>query len=193
MPVFAMAAVLADWLVRILFGPSWAQAVPLVALFSVSAAYLPVLMAASLLYMTQGRMGELLRATLIDAALYHRRHPRRPALGRDRRGSLDRRCRCAGPSAGRLLAGDAPWSGVDGRHHDSHRAGGLCRGHGRHRRVVGAHAALGEAPTVGGVLLLGFCGLVAIGLAVLAWPETRSEVARLSMTARSKGRALWSS
>ena len=57
MPVFAMAAVLADWLVRILFGPAWAQAVPLVALFSVSAAYLPVLLAASLLYMTQGRIG----------------------------------------------------------------------------------------------------------------------------------------
>jgi hypothetical protein len=28
---------------------------------------------------------------------------------------------------------------------------------------------------------------------VLAWPETRSEVARLSMAAQSKGRALWSS
>ena len=27
MPVFAMAAVLADWLVRILFGPTWTQAV----------------------------------------------------------------------------------------------------------------------------------------------------------------------
>ena len=57
------------------------------------------------------------------------------------------------------------------------------------------HAALvGEgAPTVGGVLLLGLCGLAAIGLAVLAWPETRGELARLSMTVQSKGRALWSS
>jgi PST family polysaccharide transporter len=38
MPVFAIAAVLADWVVVILFGPAWAQAIPLVALFSVSAA-----------------------------------------------------------------------------------------------------------------------------------------------------------
>jgi hypothetical protein len=68
MPVFAVAAVLADWLVVILFGPAWAQAIPLVALFSVSVAYLPVLMAASLLYMTQARSGEMLRASLIDAA-----------------------------------------------------------------------------------------------------------------------------
>jgi hypothetical protein len=28
---------------------------------------------------------------------------------------------------------------------------------------------------------------------VLAWPETRSEIARLSTTVQSKGRALWSS
>ena len=56
------------------------------------------------------------------------------------------------------------------------------------------HAAFAEAaPTVGGVLLVGLCGLVAIGLAVLAWPETRNEVVRLSMTVHSKGRALWSS
>ena len=58
-----------DWVVRILLGPSWAEAVPLVALFSVSAIYLPVLMAVGLLYMTQARTGEMLRATLIDAAL----------------------------------------------------------------------------------------------------------------------------
>ena len=69
MPIFAVAAVLADWVVRILFGQAWVQAIPLVALFSVSAAYLPVLMAASLLYMTQGRSAQLLRATVIDAAL----------------------------------------------------------------------------------------------------------------------------
>jgi len=69
MPAFALAAVTADWIVQILLGPSWAQAVPLVALFSVSATYLPVLAAVSLLYMTQARTGEMLRATLIDASL----------------------------------------------------------------------------------------------------------------------------
>jgi len=69
MPAFALAAVTADWIVRILLGPSWAEAVPLVALFSVSATFLPVLTAVGLLYMTQARTGEMLRATLIDAAL----------------------------------------------------------------------------------------------------------------------------
>jgi PST family polysaccharide transporter len=69
MPAFALAAVTADWVVQILLGPSWTEAVPLVALFSVSAVYLPVLTAVSLLYMTQARTGEMLRATLIDASL----------------------------------------------------------------------------------------------------------------------------
>jgi PST family polysaccharide transporter len=69
MPAFALAAVTADWVVQILLGPSWVEAVPLVALFSVSAIYLPVLSAVGLLYMTQARTGEMLRATLIDASL----------------------------------------------------------------------------------------------------------------------------
>jgi PST family polysaccharide transporter len=69
MPVFALAAVIPDWVVQILFGPSWLQATPLVALFSISATSLPVLMALSLLYLSQARTTELLRATLIDSAL----------------------------------------------------------------------------------------------------------------------------
>lgn len=69
MPTFALAAVVPDWIVQILFGPTWARAVPLVGLFSVSATYLPVLLAVSLLYMTQARTREMLRATLIDAGL----------------------------------------------------------------------------------------------------------------------------
>jgi PST family polysaccharide transporter len=68
-PVFALTAVLADWAVYILFGPAWLEATPLVAMFSVTAAYLPVLLTAGLLYMTQGRTGEMVRATLIDGAL----------------------------------------------------------------------------------------------------------------------------
>jgi len=67
MPAFALAAVTADWVVQILLGPSWEKAIPLVALFSVSAMYLPVLLAVGLLYMSQARTGEMLRATLIDA------------------------------------------------------------------------------------------------------------------------------
>ena len=69
MPAFALAAVTADWVVEFLFGPSWRQAIPLVALFSVSATFLPVLMAVFLLYLTQARTNEMLRATLIDSAI----------------------------------------------------------------------------------------------------------------------------
>jgi PST family polysaccharide transporter len=69
MPVFAVVALTADWMVEILFGPSWTAAVPLAALFSVSAIFLPVLLTMGLLYLTQGRTVELLRATLIDAGI----------------------------------------------------------------------------------------------------------------------------
>jgi PST family polysaccharide transporter len=69
MPTFALAAVTADWVVEILFGPSWRQATPLVALFSVSATFLPVLMAVGLLYLTQARTADMLQATLFDAAI----------------------------------------------------------------------------------------------------------------------------
>lgn len=69
MPAFALAAMTADWVVHILLGSTWIQAIPLVALFSVSATYLPVLLASGLLYMTQARTGQMLRATLIDAGL----------------------------------------------------------------------------------------------------------------------------
>jgi PST family polysaccharide transporter len=69
MPTFALAAVTADWVVEILFGPSWRQAIPLVAMFSVSATFLPVLMAVGLLYLTQARTADMLRATLLDAAI----------------------------------------------------------------------------------------------------------------------------
>lgn len=69
MPAFALAAVTAPWVVEILFGPSWRQAVPLVALFSIAATCLPVTQAVGLLYMTHARMKEMLRANLIDSAL----------------------------------------------------------------------------------------------------------------------------
>lgn len=67
MPAFALAAGTADWVVEIVLGPAWVEAVPLVALFSVAATCLPLVMAVGLLYMTQARTGEMLRATLVDA------------------------------------------------------------------------------------------------------------------------------
>jgi polysaccharide transporter, PST family len=69
MPSFVLAALTADWVVEILFGPSWQQAIPLVAFFSLAAASLPVLQAAGLLFLTQARTAEMLRANLIDTAL----------------------------------------------------------------------------------------------------------------------------
>jgi polysaccharide transporter, PST family len=177
MPVFAMAAVLADWLVRILFGTAWAPAAPLVALFSISAAYLPTLLALSLLYMTQGRSGEMLRASLIEAAL----------------------CVVA------ILAG-LPW-GVTGVAASiavvgllvrlpvalwlATRRGPVAIGHVLTAIAPAACAAVVAAaatsalrygvltdagPTVSGVLLVGVGGLAAVGLTVLAWPETRREL-----------------
>ena len=50
MPVFAVVAVMADWVIDILFGPAWRAAVPLALMFSVSATFLPVLLTICLLY-----------------------------------------------------------------------------------------------------------------------------------------------
>jgi PST family polysaccharide transporter len=69
MPTFALAAVTADWIVEILLGPAWLQAIPLVALFSLAATCLPLVLAAGLLYMTQARTREMLRGTAIDSGL----------------------------------------------------------------------------------------------------------------------------
>jgi PST family polysaccharide transporter len=177
MPVFAMAAVLADWLVRILFGPAWAQATPLVALFSVSAAYLPVLVAVGLLYMTQGRTGEMLRATLIDASLCVVSILAGLAWG------------VTGVAASIATAGllirlpVAFWLAT--------RRGPVSMGHiltaiapaASASLVASAtvwalrHAVLADAgPTVAGVLLVGAGGLATVVLAVLAWSETRREL-----------------
>lgn len=177
MPVFAVICVTADWVVAVLLGPSWIQAVPLVAAAALSALYLPVLMAVGLLYLTQGRIGELVRATLIDSGL----------------------CIVS------VLVG-LPW-GVEGVAASVAVAGLLVRTpmafwlaarHGPvstsriYRAVapaacaalVAAGAVLymrqtflsGESATAGGILLVGMTGLVAMTLVVSAWPETRREV-----------------
>lgn len=176
MPVFATAAVLADWLVRILFGPAWAEATPLVALFSLSAAYLPVLMAASLLYMTQGRSVQMLRANLIDAMLCIISILAGLAWG------------VTGVVASIAVTGllvrlpIAFWLAT--------RRGPVAMGHILSAIAPAASAALAATttawalrhcvlldagPTVAGVLLVGSGGSAAIVLAVLAWPETRRE------------------
>lgn len=69
MPAFGLCAMVADWVVIVLLGEAWLEAVPLVMLFSLAALALPVQMAAGILYMTHARGGELLRASLVDAAI----------------------------------------------------------------------------------------------------------------------------
>jgi PST family polysaccharide transporter len=177
MPPFALVVVLADWVVRILFGPAWIEATPLVALFSVTAACLPAILAVSLLYMTYGRTTELLRATLIDGALcvaailvglaWHVvgvaaaiavvallvRLPVAFWLA-SRRGpvSMANLLSAVAPAASAALSGAA--------------AAWLLR-----------YTAFPAAdPTLVGTVAVGGVAALAMMLAVLAWPETRREV-----------------
>ncbi|MDE1930671.1 MAG: lipopolysaccharide biosynthesis protein [Alphaproteobacteria bacterium] len=69
LPSAALLAATADWAVRILFGVRWSAAAPLVAWFAASAAFLPLLQAAGLLYLSQNRPYEMVRAGLVDLAL----------------------------------------------------------------------------------------------------------------------------
>ena len=79
----------------------------------------------------------------------------------------------------RVLAGDAPRSGVAGPYPDSAIAPAACAAIVAAAATVGCcvhRVFAGAGPTVAGVLLVGAGGLAAIGLTVLAWPETRREL-----------------
>lgn len=65
----ALAAVTADWVVGLLFGPQWHEATPYVTCFAIAAMTLPSMLAVGLLYQSQNRPGELLRAAVVDAGL----------------------------------------------------------------------------------------------------------------------------
>ncbi|MGH7014668.1 MAG: lipopolysaccharide biosynthesis protein [Stellaceae bacterium] len=69
LPSAALLATTADWAVRILFGARWSAAVPLAMWFAAAAAYLPLVQTAGLLYLSQNRPREMLRAGLVDLAL----------------------------------------------------------------------------------------------------------------------------
>lgn len=69
MPPAALAMVAADWVVAVLFGPQWRDATGFVACFSAAAITLPITLAIGLLYQSQNRPGELLRAALLDSLL----------------------------------------------------------------------------------------------------------------------------
>jgi PST family polysaccharide transporter len=186
MPAFAVAAVSADWVVAILLGPSWRDAVPLAALFSVSATYLPVLLTMGLLYLTQDRTPEMLRATLVDAGLcllailaglpwgatgvaaalaiggLAVRIPISFWLA-TRRGpvSVGDVCRAVAPPASAAIAAAAAvWS----------------------VRVFVPHATSLSPQAVAAV---GAAALLAIMMVLLAWPETRRELRSAAHRARA--------
>src|SRR5207244_3994121 len=69
MPAAAIVAVCAPWVVHLLFGPRWGGATPLVACFATAVVYQPLIQLAGLLYLTQNRTREMLRASLIDAGI----------------------------------------------------------------------------------------------------------------------------
>lgn len=69
MPPAAVAVVTADWVVALLFGPQWHEATIYVACFAAAAVTMPTTLAVGLLYQSQNRPGELLRAALVDAGL----------------------------------------------------------------------------------------------------------------------------
>ena len=68
-PAGAVIAMTADWIVAILFGPQWHAAAPLAAFFGVAMTYQPLLAAIGLVYLTQDRSRELLRAATLDSTL----------------------------------------------------------------------------------------------------------------------------
>ncbi len=68
LPGAALMALTADWIVHILFGPRWAAATPLVAWFAAAAIFLPLVQTAGLLYLSQNRAREMVRAGVIDLA-----------------------------------------------------------------------------------------------------------------------------
>lgn len=69
MPGAALVAVSAGAVVAVVLGPGWQHAAPLVSCFAAAAAAQPVAQLMGLLYLTQGRGREMLRAQLVDAAL----------------------------------------------------------------------------------------------------------------------------
>src|SRR5258708_7770508 len=69
MPTAAFVLLTSDWITDVLFGRQWHAASPLVGYFGLAIAYYPSILAASLLYLSQNRPGEMLRATFVDVAL----------------------------------------------------------------------------------------------------------------------------
>ncbi len=68
-PGAAIVATTPDWIVAIIFGRGWQNAAPLVTCFAVAAAFQPMVQIAGVLYLTQDRGREMLRAASLDCTL----------------------------------------------------------------------------------------------------------------------------
>lgn len=68
-PAALIVAICTDWVVRVLLGAQFLAAAPLVACFAIAAACQPLTQAVVLLYLTQNRPREMLRASAIDVVL----------------------------------------------------------------------------------------------------------------------------
>ncbi len=69
LPAAALLATTADWVVRILFGSRWLAAASLVAWFAAAAVFIPLVQTSGLLYLSQDRPREMVRAGVVDFAL----------------------------------------------------------------------------------------------------------------------------
>jgi PST family polysaccharide transporter len=69
MPTAAAAAVAGDWLTRLLFGPSWSAAIPLVICFCAAGVTQPVIIAMGMLYLPLNRGRDFLRSTIVDSLI----------------------------------------------------------------------------------------------------------------------------
>jgi len=69
MPVVALMIVTADWLVRMLLGPQWGKAAPILIAMSIAGLFAPVMNTGGWLLVTQGRTRDMLYWSAINAPL----------------------------------------------------------------------------------------------------------------------------
>jgi PST family polysaccharide transporter len=69
MPAVALMIVSADWLVRIVLGPQWGEAAPILVCLGVAGLFQPVMATGGWLLVTQGRTRDMLRWSLINAPI----------------------------------------------------------------------------------------------------------------------------
>jgi PST family polysaccharide transporter len=69
MPLAALLITAPDLVVRLLFGPAWADAAPILRFLGIAALYQPLSYTVSWLFMTQGRAREMLKWSVVGSSL----------------------------------------------------------------------------------------------------------------------------